>query len=390
MRNNFKYMICLDKSLSGEAGSAIKDKLYFNDELITNPEDVKKETRLVEAVTKAKLTKDTKYLLAINHFFVPISISTTPKTSGVNIGETTPKRVGTIYFATPAVNVLKVVDSAKFVVIELLIAFLLSFIISTILVVVILGLNVLKPLKTLAVALRDLSEGDGNLRTRLGFKSIDEFGRAAGYVDKFIEKIQKTIVVAIDASTETSSASEELSSTSYELSSTIAEQMQLVSNTENLITDIGKNLDITEERAISTTEDLEETRKIFDHFVESLGTLVTSVNEENEQQKIVSDKMNEVTDRVKEITAVLTIISEIADQTNLLALNASIEAARAGEHGKGFAVVADEVRKLAERTQDSLDNINKMAKMIIIIVEETYYLVDKSSDGIREVSISAG
>ena len=390
MRNNFKYMICLDKSLSGEAGSAIKDKLYFNDELITNPEDVKKETRLVEAVTKAKLTKDTKYLLAINHFFVPISISTTPKTSGVNIGETTPKRVGTIYFATPAVNVLKVVDSAKFVVIELLIAFLLSFIISTILVVVILGLNVLKPLKTLAVALRDLSEGDGNLRTRLGFKSIDEFGRAAGYVDKFIEKIQKTIVVAIDASTETSSASEELSSTSYELSSTIAEQMQLVSNTENLITDIGKNLDITEERAISTTEDLEETRKIFNHFVESLSTLVASVNEENEQQKIVSDKMNEVTDRVKEITAVLTIISEIADQTNLLALNASIEAARAGEHGKGFAVVADEVRKLAERTQDSLDNINKMAKMIIQSVEETYHLVEKSSNGIKEVSNSAG
>ena len=390
MRNNFKYMICLDKSLSGEAGSAIKDKLYFNDELITNPEDVKKETRLVEAVTKAKLTKDTKYLLAINHFFVPISISTTPKTSGVNIGETTPKRVGTIYFATPEVNVLKVVDSAKFVVIELLIAFLLSFIISTILVVVILGLNVLKPLKTLAVALRDLSEGDGNLRTRLGFKSIDEFGRAAGYVDKFIEKIQKTIVVAIDASTETSSASEELSSTSYELSSTISEQMQLVSNTENLITDIGKNLDITEERAISTTEDLEETRKIFNHFVESLSSLVASVNEENEQQKIVSDKMNEVTDRVKEITAVLTIISEIADQTNLLALNASIEAARAGEHGKGFAVVADEVRKLAERTQDSLDNINKMAKMIIQSVEETYHLVEKSSDGIREVSNSAG
>lgn len=390
MRNNFKYMICLEKSLSGEAGGAIKDKLYFNDELITNPNDVKQETRLVEAVTKANLTKDTKYLLAIKYFFVPIPLSTTPKTSGINIGETTSKRVGTIYFATPEVNVLRVVESARLVAIELLVTFLLSFIISTILVAVILGLNVLKPLKTLAVALRDLSEGDGNLRTRLGFKSIDEFGRAAGYVDKFIEKIQKTIVVAIDASTETSSASEELSSTSYELSSTIAEQMELVSNTENLISDIGKNLDVTEERAISTTEDLEETRKIFNHFVESLSSLVSSVNEENEQQKVVSDKMNEVTDRVKEITAVLTIISEIADQTNLLALNASIEAARAGEHGKGFAVVADEVRKLAERTQDSLDNINKMAKMIIQSVDETYQLVEKSSDGIKDVANGAG
>ena len=250
-------------------------------------------------------------------------------------------------------------------------------------------INVIRPVKHLAVALRDLSEGDGNLKTRLEFTSIDEFGRAAGYVDKFIEKIQKTIVIALDASTETSSASEELSSTSYELSSTIAEQMKLVGDTEELIEDVGKNLDITEERAISTTEDLEQTRQIFDHFVESLSILVTSVNEENEQQKVVSDKMNEVTDRVKEITAVLTIISEIADQTNLLALNASIEAARAGEHGKGFAVVADEVRKLAERTQDSLDNINKMAKMIIQSVEETYQLVEKSSDGIKEVANSA-
>ncbi len=166
--------------------------------------------------------------------------------------------------------------------------------------------------------------------------------------------------------------------------------MQLVSNTEDLISDIGKNLDVTEEKAISTTEDLEETRKIFNSFVESLNILVASVNEENEQQKIVSDKMNEVTDRVREITTVLTIISEIADQTNLLALNASIEAARAGEHGKGFAVVADEVRKLAERTQDSLDSINKMAKMVIQSVDETYNLVEKSSDGIREVANSAG
>ncbi len=298
--------------------------------------------------------------------------------------------MGTLYLATPAENIFAIVNKASGVAIQLLSVFILAFIISTIIIMMLFAVNVIKPVKHLADVLKDLSEGDGNLRTRLNFTSIDEFGRSAGYVDKFIEKIQQTIVVAIDASTETSSASEELSSTSYELSSTISEQMQLVSNTEDLISDIGKNLDVTEEKAISTTEDLEETRKIFNSFVESLNILVASVNEENEQQKIVSDKMNEVTDRVREITTVLTIISEIADQTNLLALNASIEAARAGEHGKGFAVVADEVRKLAERTQDSLDSINKMAKMVIQSVDETYNLVEKSSDGIREVANSAG
>ena len=367
--------------------TSVKSQLYYNDGLVINDYEINAE--LLDVAKNAGLNKDTFTLLLANHFFMPVNFTTSPTTSSdaqINQGE----YIGTMYLATPENKIFEMVNRATTVAVELLIVFLLAFILSTIIIMMLFAVNVIRPVKKLAVALRDLSEGDGNLRTRLGFKSIDEFGRAAGYVDKFIEKIQKTIVVAIDASTETSSASEELSSTSYELSSTIAEQMQLVSDTEDLISDIGKNLDVTEERAISTTEDLEETRKIFNHFVESLSTLVTSVNEENEQQKIVSDKMNEVTDRVKEITAVLTIISEIADQTNLLALNASIEAARAGEHGKGFAVVADEVRKLAERTQDSLDNINKMAKMIIQSVEETYHLVEKSSDGIREVSNSAG
>ena len=386
LSNGYIYLLNLAPQYNSYVTSG-KNQLFYNDGLVINDYEI--DLELLEVAKNAGLNQNTSTLLMKEHFFMPVNFITSPTTSSdtvISKGE----YIGTMYLATPEKKILEIVNKATTVAVELLIVFLLAFIISTIIIMVLFAVNVIRPVKNLAVALRDLSEGDGNLRTRLGFKSIDEFGRAAGYVDKFIEKIQKTIVVAIDASTETSSASEELSSTSYELSSTIAEQMELVSNTENLISDIGKNLDVTEERAISTTEDLEETRKIFNHFVESLSTLVTSVNEENEQQKVVSDKMNEVTDRVKEITAVLTIISEIADQTNLLALNASIEAARAGEHGKGFAVVADEVRKLAERTQDSLDNINKMAKMIIQSVDETYQLVEKSSDGIKEVANGAG
>ncbi len=79
------------------------------------------------------------------------------------------------------------------------------------------------------------------------------------------------------------------------------------------------------------------------------------------EKTVIADKyavvLGTASDRVK---SVLEMIGSIAKQINLLALNAKIESARAGDAGKGFSVVAGEVKNLAQRTDESVSEIQAM------------------------------
>lgn len=79
--------------------------------------------------------------------------------------------------------------------------------------------------------------------------------------------------------------------------------------------------------------------------------------------------LNQVTNKLDEISEIVNIINAIAEQTNLLSMNAAIESAHAGEAGKGFSVVAEEIRSLAESTSENAQQIKKSIEDIVSSVE---------------------
>ncbi|WP_332444888.1 methyl-accepting chemotaxis protein [Wolinella succinogenes] len=146
---------------------------------------------------------------------------------------------------------------------------------------------------------------------------------------------------------------------------------------------IGKTL----QDAVGSIETIQES---LSRVEEEFSLFAQSIERGSAKNSDLAQEVHSLINNVRDIRAVMGVISDIADQTNLLALNAAIEAARAGEHGRGFAVVADEVRKLAERTQKSLGETHVSVNTIVQAVEGMGESMKQVSQSLLEVSSKSG
>ena len=138
--------------------------------------------------------------------------------------------------------------------------------------------------------------------------------------------------------------------------SLLSSQIEVVSKGTSII---GNLLQISNNEIETGTIDVTNLEKAFIELADSISNV-----------ELIIKNLNEKSDKVIEVT---NVISKISEQTNLLALNASIEAARAGEAGRGFSVVAEEIRKLAEQSKSSSENIKGI---IDAVTKDTAKAVD--------------
>ena len=107
---------------------------------------------------------------------------------------------------------------------------------------------------------------------------------------------------------------------------------------------------------------------------EEISATTLEIVKKSQNQEATLIEINNMAEKIKNISKIITDLSE---KTNLLALNASIEAGRAGESGRGFAVVAERVQKLAEESKDSVGKTGEIIEYI------TKKILDVSMDSIE-------
>lgn len=244
--------------------------------------------------------------------------------------------------------------------------------------------DVLEKIASLSNIAQKLKEGD--LIHRIDLKGSDELALAASNMNASMDELQKMVCGMKSSSEGSISSAQELHHVCGIIKQRLEKSAADISESHDQIMNLQRiSNQSSRESALSNTN-IAEASEHLSKATRQISVMNQDIQSVAQTQIDLSGELKELTSRANDVKGVLNIIGDIADQTNLLALNAAIEAARAGEHGRGFAVVADEVRKLAERTQDSLTEINLTINTIVGAIATTSQKMDHSADSIHTVS----
>lgn len=252
---------------------------------------------------------------------------------------------------------------------------------------------IITPIRTVVAALKDISQGEGDLTQRIKINTQDEIGELAHWFNAFISRLN-TIIVNIGANSETVTAS---SGELLVISEQMTQDSENLAARSNTVAAAAEEMSSSMNSVAAASEQASTNLKTVAHAAGQMKQTLNEVARNCEKAREVSDnaalKVRTASERVeylgtsaRDINKVTEVITDIAAQTNLLALNATIEAARAGEAGKGFAVVASEIKGLAAQTAGATLDIKERIKGIQSSTDDTVKDVEQITQVISQVT----
>ena len=194
--------------------------------------------------------------------------------------------------------------------------------------------------------LEGFAKGDFTVEPQLDY--IGDFYAIKESMMSISDKLNTTLNSISSSADELRVGANNIENVSNNIANAATDQSSIIEEFLASTEEISSNIMMSMEQIEKTSEISQSTKEDAIHGTSAINEMLIS--------------MDKISESSKNISNIIKIIDEIAAQTNLLALNATIEAQRAGEAGKGFAVVAEEVRQLADRSVETVRQIDNIVR----------------------------
>lgn len=262
-----------------------------------------------------------------------------------------------------------------------------------IIVLILLSLSIkkmiIKPLKTVVAAIKQLAAG--NLNCMVNARSEDEMGELGRQLNIMTENMRKTQLGIIETVNNVTSTSNQINASAEEQQRVTAEHATAISEISATTEELSRSSKQIFEKAEFVSKKSQSALKSSIEGQNAVKANIEKMESIRRNVESISENILNLSEQTQQIHNIINSVNEIAARTDMLAINAAIEASRAGEHGKGFAVVAGEVRKLSDQSQKAtgrissiLNEIQNSTNSVVMVVEKGCKDCKAGMEGITE------